>query len=141
VATNNTTTSKLLVRLKLLNTIELTDLVDERIYGEFPVDPNARTMKYPLVVFDFFSGKRNISSTYQQANFHIYCFSRNSSDEAARLYDLCSNALHQQSLVHTGISVGAYAQETARTNEEWDVNARAHVAWGRFALRTGGESS
>ena len=138
MAVTDTTTSKKLVRLKLIETTALTDLVEDRIYGEFPVDPNARTMNYPLVVFDFFSGKRNVSSTYQQANFHIYCFSRNSSDEAARLYDICCNTLHMQTLVFTGIDVGAFAQETARTNEEWDVNARAHVAWGRFALRTGG---
>lgn len=141
MATVNMTDAKMLVRLKLIGTTALTDLVEERVYAEFPVDPNDRTMKYPLVVFDFFSGQRHISSAYQQANFHVYCFSRNSSDEAARLYDLCSNTLHMQLLKHDGVPYAGYAQETARPNENWDVNARAHIMWGRFALRTGGSSS
>ena len=132
--------TKQLVRMKLLAETAITDLVDERIYGEFPVDPNARTMKYPLIVIDFFSGERNISSTYQEANCHVYVFSRNSSDEAGRLADLCSDAIHMQLLNQSGISFGAYGEETSRTNEQWDVNARAHVAWGRFKIRTGGIS-
>ena len=138
MATVNLTDAKRLVRMKLIGTTALTDLVDERIYGEFPVDPNERTMKYPIVVFDFFSGSRNVSSTFQQANFHVYCFSRNSSDESARMYDLCSNTLHMQLLLFDGVPYAGYAEETARPNEQWDVNARAHITWGRFALRTGG---
>lgn len=139
MAENNITTAKQLIRLQLLSTSALTDLVDERIYGEFPVDPNARTMKYPLVVVDFFSGTRNVSGTYQEANCHIYVFSRNSSDEAGRIYDICSNAVHMQMLKVTGISAAGYGEETARTNEGWDVNARSHIAWGRFKIRLGGE--
>ena len=138
MATIGLTPSKQLVRLKLIETTAITDLVDERIYGEFPVDPNSRTMNYPLIVFDFFSGLMNYSSTYQRANFHVYCFSRNSSDEAARLYDLCAKSLHAQKLRFTGVDLAGYSIETARPNEEWDVNARAHACWGRFALRTGG---
>jgi hypothetical protein len=138
MARNPITVVKQLVRMKLLQTTELTDLVSERIYGEFPVNPNQRTVSYPIVVVDFFSGDRNISSTYQEANCHIYVFSRKSSDEAARIYDICSDAIHQQSLVQTGIAMGAYGQETARTNEGWDVNSRSHLCWGRFKIRTGG---
>jgi len=141
MAVTNITTAKQLVRLTLINTTAITDMVDERVMGEFPVDPDARTQKFPVVVVDFFSGRRNVSSTYQEANCHVYCFSRKSSDEVAELYDLCSNALHMQLLKQDGIEVGGYAEETARTNEGWDVNARCHVAWGRFKVRLGGSAS
>ena len=141
MAVTNITTAKQLVRLQLISTTAITDMVDERVMGEFPVDPDARTVKYPVVVVDFFSGQRNISSTFQDANCHIYCFSRNSSDEVARLYDLCSNAIHMQMLQHDGVGAAGYGQETARTNEGWDVNSRCHVAWGRFKIRLGGSAS
>lgn len=125
---------KLLVRSTLLDDSGVTAMVGGRIYGAHLQDPDARTVEYPLVVLDFKSGIAR-TPTYQNVTMDLWAYTRDSSGEALRLYDLCQAALQQELLRRDGISVAGYALELSRPSEGWNENVRAYYAQGEFSLR------
>jgi hypothetical protein len=125
---------KFLVRSTLMDASTVTDVVGGRIYGAHLQDPDARTSVYPLVVLDFRAGLAS-TSTYQQVTMDLWAYSRDSSGEALRLYDLCQAALQQQLLRRDGVPVAGYAMELNRPAEGWNEKVRAYYAQGEYTLR------
>ena len=135
---NSLSESLLLIRKHLLQISSLTDIVEERIYSHHFYDFDNETTRMPLVIVDYNGGDTNYGMQQQKINIEIYCYSKNSSAESLRLYDIIYNNLHAAQLLNSSITVKGYAYEASRPISNYNNQAKAWLVLGRFSLNLAG---
>lgn len=123
-----------LVRHTLITNTAVSDVVGGRVHGSHFVDPDDRTVVYPLVVIEI-DGGGSSTSTYQAVSLQLYTYARTSSGDAMRIYDACYAALQQQLLRRDGVSVAGYSIERVRPDSGWNEVARAWYYRGVWTIR------
>jgi hypothetical protein len=126
--------AKRLLRGFLLTKPEIVDLVDDRVFGAHIMDSDIETTTFPLVVFEFLSGRASWDTAVQAQTMEIYSYSKRSADEAAQIYDALFDAIQHERLVVAGISVKALIREVQRPVDGWNQNVRGWFVRGRWLL-------
>ena len=128
----STREAKKLIRAFLLTRPEIVALVDDRVFGAHVMDSDAETTTFPLVVFEFLSGRASWDTAVQAQTLEIYGYSKRSADEASEIYDAVFDAIQHERLDVDGITVRALTREVQRPVDGWNQNVRAWFCRGRW---------
>jgi len=116
----------------------LRTLVDGRVFGGFPRDPEDATRDYPCVVV-MAQGGVGVSpdGEYQQPVLHVWGFSRRSDGEAGAVYDAVRAVLQYERLASGDATVATrvVCRETMGPVSDWDDVTRAWFAHGRWTAQ------
>ena len=135
---NEIGTADQLVRLQLLSTGEITDLVEDRIYTQHFNDFDAATVVMPLIIVENKGGYANYGKGTQKIELDIYCYSRSGTSECAQIYSAIYNALQGQRLYNANIAMRGYCYEKSRPLEDWSDGIMAWAKRGHFCIHTAG---
>jgi hypothetical protein len=128
----STRDAKRLIRTFLLGKPEIVALVDDRIYGSHLQDSDVETVEFPIVVFEFLSGRASWDTAVQAQTMEIYAYSKRSGDEASKIYDAVFDAIQHERLAVDGITVKALTREVQRPVDGWNQNVRAWFSRARW---------
>jgi len=132
---NEAQTMKQLIRVKLLESSDVTELVEGRIFGAHFQDPDAQTPTYPLVILDWIgAGRLQYSKAFQTLSMDIWCYDRVSAANALNIYGKVQDSLHQQRLSVDGIPQKGVIRESVRPVEGYNEKVRAYYARGEYLL-------
>ena len=93
------------IQTKLIGDSALTDAVDDRIYTEHFYDFDNGTVEMPLVIIELDGGTSNYGRGLQRITCILYSYSKDSSNEAKRIYDLVYTALQSKAVSYTHLTL------------------------------------
>lgn len=123
---------KLLIRRHLLAQDDIQTEVGSRVLGAHASAPDAQSVQHPSVIVRINSGQSMYNAVLQSVGVDIITYSRNSQDEATRLYDLCFTALQGICLSDSELDMTLLCVEADRPTEGWNKETLAWFALGRF---------
>ena len=127
-----------LIRLKLLSTSAVTDLVGERIHTSHYMDFDNETRPLPAVIIELQGGDMNYGQKFQSTTLYIYTYSNQNSAEATELYHQVTLALHAQELNHAELTLKGMIEETTRPISGYNDKVRSWFLRGSFLAMTVG---
>jgi hypothetical protein len=90
-----------------------------------------------MVIVSMRTGRKLYNPVVQSPVYEVWAYSRKSQDEAAKLYDACSNALQAEHLTYTdpesGRDYNMVSQETQQATDGWNAATRAWYTQGRWS--------
>jgi len=92
----------------------------------------------PIIVFEFLSGSQRAHGSLQGQTFELYGYSKASSDEASRAYDLANDRLHEECCKITGIPMAGVTREIQRPVAQYNRVLRAWFMRGRWTYTAAG---
>ena len=123
------------IQRKLIGASALTDAVDDRVYTEHFYDFDNGTIEMPLVIIEVDGGSSNYGRGLQRVTVILYSYSKNSSNEAKRIYDLIYEAIHGKEI---GVNNKGFGQEISRPNSGYNSDARSYFCRGEFLFLVAG---
>lgn len=127
-----------LIRLKLLSTSSVTDLVGERIHTSHFMDFDNETRKLPCIVLELAGGEMNYSQRFQQVSLYIYAYSNQNSAQALQVYHQTTLSLHAERIEHASLTLKGMIEETTRPTSGYNDKVRSWYARGSFLAMTVG---
>ena len=128
---------KQVIRQKLLDSDDVYDIVEDRVFGNHLQTPDIGSVDFPLVIIEFYLGDAAIMGGYQEVILELWCYDRVWSAEALKLYDACYRALQHTLLSVSGIATKGFCTEMNRPTEGFNDMPRAYFARGRWRARAG----
>jgi len=127
-----------LIRLKLLGTPAITDLVGERIHTSHFMDFDNVTRPLPCIVLELVGGEMAYNQRFQQTTIYIYTYSNQNSAQTLQVYHQCTLALHAERLSHDSLTLKGMLEEISRPTSGYNDKVRSWYARGTFlALMVG----
>ena len=124
------------IRNTLIDSDDVYNIVGPAVYGNHAQTDDMSTIEFPHVVIEFYLGDMMPPvGSYQKVIFELWCFHRESSSAALRLYDACFAALQNQYISVTGIGTKGACTEMNRPTEGFYEMPRAYFARGRWLGR------
>lgn len=133
---SSTTELRALIRRYLLADASVAALAGERVYGAHLEDSDAGTVLTdgPLVVYEFLSGVLRWHAAVSIQTVEVYAYSKRSGDEAAQLYDACTDAMQHSRLAVNGVDPVALCRETQRPLDGYNGRLDAWYVRGRWTV-------
>ena len=128
---------KQVIRQKLVDHDDVYSMVEDRVFGNHLQTPDIGSVDFPLVIIEFYLGDTSPSGAYQAVILELWCYDRDSSANALKLYDACHDALQHNLVSVEGISTKGYCMEMNRPTEGFNDMPRAYFARGRWMARAG----
>jgi len=127
-----------LIRMKLLSSSDLTDLVDERIHTSHYMDFDNETRPLPCVILELAGGEMNYSQKFQSVTIYVYAYSNQNSAQALEVYHLSTLSLHAQRINNSDVSLSGMLEETTRPISGYNDKVRSWYVRGSFLAMTVG---
>tara|TARA_B100000282_G_scaffold198765_1_gene145361 strand:+ start:9518 stop:9937 length:420 start_codon:yes stop_codon:yes gene_type:complete len=127
-----------LIRLKLLESSDITDLVGERVHTSHYMDFDDVTRQLPCIILELAGGDMAYNQKLQQTTVYIYAYSSQNSAETLNVYHKCTLALHAQRIMHESLTLKGLMEETTRPISGYNDKVRSWYCRGSFiALMVG----
>jgi len=114
----------------------LQTLVGGRVYGRHFRQTEAAVATYPLIIVSMAGGGMGYEGTVQADDLEILAYSRESQDEAVRIYDAIVAAIQAYCLTVTGVTAVVVCEESTRPSDGWNEDAEAWYVTGGWIART-----
>lgn len=125
-----------LIRLSLLESSDITDIVSSRVFSTHFLDYEEATANFPCVIIERQGGNARYADSMQSIRYAIYTYSKIGIDEAMQLYDFVYAQLHSTRLYIDGIDTKGYSIETNRPIEDYNMVCKGWYAKGTFLCYT-----
>lgn len=126
--------TKQIIRATLLTSSDLVALVGRRVFGTHLLDPDAGTVEHPLVVFEFLSGSSRYNRVVFDQTFDLYAYSKESSDEAATVYDAAYAVLQAECLSVNNVVTRGIAREIQAPFDGYNDRTQSWFLRGRWIV-------
>ncbi|MGI9554803.1 MAG: hypothetical protein ACR2M6_02410 [Vampirovibrionia bacterium] len=125
-----------LIRMTLLESSAVTNIVSSRVFSTHFIDYEEATANFPCVIIERQGGNARYADSMQSIRYHIYTYSKISTDEAMELYNHVYEQLHSTRLHIDGIDTKGYSIETSRPIEDYNMVCKGWYAKGNFLCYT-----
>ena len=121
-----------LIRLKLLSTSGVTDLVGERIHTSHYMDFDNVTRPLPCIILELAGGEMAYNQRFQSSSIYIYTYSNQNSAQALQVYHQCTLALHAERISHDSLTLKGMMEETTRPISGYNDKVQSWYVRGSF---------
>ena len=121
-----------LIRLKLIGTSAVTDLVSDRIHTSHYMDFDNVTRPLPAIILELYGGDMSYNQVVQQSLIYVYAYSNQNSAQALQVYHQCTLSLHAQRLSHDSLTLKGMLEETSRPISGYNDKVRSWYVRGTF---------